>query len=126
MNKHGRKWIADKKRLALYLRDGLCCQWCGKGIETEGVTLTLDHYRAREKGGDNQAKNLFTACNTCNSHRQHKTVAAFAENWNEPKAVVARINRTRRRSIYRFLAQADDLISARGGFTAALRSQRQA
>ena len=39
---NGGKWIRPDKRLALYLRDGMACCWCGASVE-EGEHLTLDH-----------------------------------------------------------------------------------
>lgn len=69
----GSKWITPEKRLALYARDGFCCVFCGARAE-DGVQLTLDHVLACELGGTNAAENLVTACLSCNSAKQDKTM----------------------------------------------------
>jgi len=40
--------------------------------------VTLDHLLARSAGGDNDARNLVTACKSCNSSRQDRPWADFA------------------------------------------------
>lgn len=70
-------WISQHKRLAIYLRDGLCCAYCQKGIEA-GVKLTLDHLKPYSKGGSNEATNLVTCCLECNSARGNRSYTAFA------------------------------------------------
>ncbi|GMV18354.1 MAG: hypothetical protein AMXMBFR56_65780 [Polyangiaceae bacterium] len=72
----GSKWCRPSTRLAIYHRDGFCCVYCGRGAE-EGVQLTLDHIVACELGGTNEASNLVTACLSCNSAKQHKTMRAW-------------------------------------------------
>lgn len=123
-NKQGRKWITDKKRLAIYLRDGLACMWCGKGLEAD-ICLTLDHFTPRERRGTNKATNLFTACHGCNSIRQNSSAAAFArliaaQCERDPLNVYREINRRRQVSLAGFLSTAAIVIAERGRFTAAL------
>jgi hypothetical protein len=77
-NKSGMNWIRQEKRLAIYLRDGLACAYCGLCVEN-GAKLTLDHYTPRSEGGSNDAVNLVTACHRCNSARGDRGVAEFAE-----------------------------------------------
>lgn len=118
MNTHGSKWIRPVKRLAIYLRDGLQCQWCQKGVEA-GAQLTLDHARARDQGGTNNATNLFTACHRCNSQRQNRTVAQYAEALIGPRphprteGLINAIRQTRRRSLAAPLAKARHLMLGR-------------
>jgi 5-methylcytosine-specific restriction endonuclease McrA len=64
----GMNWIRQEKRLAIYLRDGCACVWCGAKVE-EGAQLTLDHVRCHSAGGSNAASNLVTACKRCNDSR---------------------------------------------------------
>lgn len=116
-NWYGRNWCRPTTRLAIYLRDGLACAWCGKGIE-EGAALSLDHFRPVERGGDNDPGNLLTACLTCNSRRGAKRAAAFARylvrhalTEESEQAVVRRISRLRRRRLPR--EQARELLRAR-------------
>lgn len=75
-NKNGMNWIRQDKRLAIYLRDGLACVYCGESME-EGASLTLDHVCPRERGGSNREDNLVTACHRCNSARQNRPFTAF-------------------------------------------------
>lgn len=77
-NWNGSKWCRKERRLGLYLRDGMCCLWCGAGVEDEGVTLSLDHVIPDSLGGGNESSNLITSCRKCNSERGAKSVAEFA------------------------------------------------
>jgi len=73
----GSKWIRKEKRLAIYLRDGLACCYCGATIE-DGAMLTLDHIECCTNGGSNAGSNLVTACRKCNSSRGTRSVESFA------------------------------------------------
>lgn len=75
----GRNWLRPEKRLALYLRDGMACAYCGVSVEEEGTLLTLDHLEPYVKGGSNHASNLITACNRCNSSRGTRDWKIFAK-----------------------------------------------
>lgn len=77
-NWNGAKWIRRERRLALYMRDGLACVYCGSGLEDEGVTLSLDHIIPVSRGGDNRSRNLVTSCRKCNSVRGDRTLRDFA------------------------------------------------
>jgi hypothetical protein len=74
----GMNWIKKPKRLALYLRDGMACTWCGAKAE-DGAKLTLDHLVPHSHGGSNEADNVTTTCHTCNSARGNRDVNAFAK-----------------------------------------------
>jgi hypothetical protein len=76
MNKNGSKWITRNARLAIYLRDGMACAYCGNTIE-DGAKLTLDHLTPRSAGGNNKPANLITACHLCNSNRGDREVGEF-------------------------------------------------
>lgn len=73
---NGSKWIRKCKRLAIYMRDGMACAYCKRGIE-DGVVLTLDHLTPRCAGGGNEETNLITCCLSCNSSRQDKDWRTF-------------------------------------------------
>lgn len=73
----GMNWCRPSTRLAIYLRDGLACLWCGAGVEDE-VVLTLDHVVPVGRGGDNRGRNLITACRECNAGRGTASIPAFA------------------------------------------------
>lgn len=76
MNTNGMNWIAKNKRLAIYLRDGMCCAYCGSVLE-DGITLTLDHLTPRSQGGNNHETNLITCCQKCNSSRGDRDLGEF-------------------------------------------------
>ena len=67
---HGSKWIRPEKRLAIYLRDGMCCAYCGSTVESSKEPLSLDHLLPASKGGGNHEGNLITCCMSCNRRRQ--------------------------------------------------------
>ena len=72
----GSKWIRPEKRLAIYLRDGLACCYCGEVIE-DGIGLSLDHLEAHSNGGNNHETNLVTSCRRCNSARGNRDYREF-------------------------------------------------
>lgn len=65
----GSKWLRRTTRLAIYIRDGHACVWCGCG-EEDTPHLTVDHVLACELGGTNVPSNLVTACLSCNSAKR--------------------------------------------------------
>ena len=74
----GSKWIRKERRLAIYLRDGLACVYCGVGME-DGAFLSLDHVKPWSKGGNNESCNLVTCCKRCNDSRGNRGLRAFTE-----------------------------------------------
>lgn len=73
------QWIRTEKRLALYIRHGFTCAYCGKDLRhSEPEELTLDHLVPRSAGGKNEASNLILACRSCNCSRQAKAWADYA------------------------------------------------
>jgi hypothetical protein len=124
---HGMNWLPPWRRLAIYLRDGLACCWCGLTIE-DGIKLTLDHALSRSAGGGNESANLFTSCLTCNARRQDDDLATFAlrisseifENEIAPEEILRHISE-RMRDVLDGPA-AKTLIKRRGGFSKALKS----
>lgn len=73
----GMNWIRQEKRLAIYIRDGLECAYCGSNIED--TKLTLDHLIPYSMGGSNDQTNLVTCCHRCNSSRGTRDWRLFAE-----------------------------------------------
>lgn len=121
----GMNWIRKAKRLALYLRDGLACGYCGEGVE-DGAKLTLDHLTPHSDGGTNTANNLVTCCRRCNSSRGNRdwrefaaTVADYLNHGITAEQIIAHIETTRQRPVD--VKQAKQLIARRGGFSQALR-----
>ena len=124
---HGMHWIRNERRLALYLRDGLACCYCGDGIE-DGIRLTLDHLTPYSQGGNNEAGNLVTACLKCNSSRGARdwhefaaAVATYLDGDVSSDQIVAHIESCIARPVP--LVEAKELIARRGGFSAALKNR---
>jgi hypothetical protein len=77
--KRGGSWITKTKRLAVYLRDGFACAYCGRELRSaKPFDVTLDHLVPRCTGGTDEPTNLITACRSCNSARQDKPWASYA------------------------------------------------
>jgi len=121
----GMNWIRPEKRLAIYLRDGLACCYCGAGVEDE-AKLTLDHLRPYASGGSNLATNLVTCCHRCNSSRGKRSwklfaaaVAGYINHGATAEMIIDHIETTRKRGLS--VVEAKDMINRRGGFTAALK-----
>jgi len=121
----GMNWIRPVKRLAIYLRDGLACAYCGEGIEA-GVKLTLDHLLPHSHGGSNHEGNLVTCCHKCNSSRGNRDwrdfaakVADYVNHGVTAMDLISHIETTIQRPLDVPAAKA--LIAARGGFTQALK-----
>ena len=118
-------WIRPERRLAIYLRDGLSCCYCGEGIEA-GIVLTMDHIRPYSKGGTNDSHNLVTCCRRCNSSRGNRSWRKFAEvvaqylnHGVDSKMIINRILASRRRNID--VIGAKKMIARRDGFSAAVK-----
>ncbi len=117
-NWNGMNWVRQSTRLAIYLRDGLSCVYCGTSIE-DGAQLTLDHIVPVSKGGENKAVNLVTCCHRCNCSRGNRTMPAFARAVAEyvnhgvtAEQIISHVRATARRTLPR--AEARELISRRG------------
>ncbi len=115
-NWNGMNWIRQERRLAVYLRDGLACAYCGASVES-GARLTLDHLTPASKGGGNEVTNLVTCCDRCNSSRQTRPVATFAAAVAgylkvDVAEITGHIRNCRRRTLP--LAQAKAMIARRG------------
>ena len=121
----GMNWCRPSTRLALYLRDGMCCVYCGAKAE-DGAKLTLDHMTPYTLGGSNKADNLVTACVSCNSARGKKSVTEFA-GWLaaregvEKEAILRHVRNCSRRVLPRKEARA--LLKARGTVRAAVHGE---
>lgn len=120
-------WIRQSTRLAIYLRDGLACVYCGRGVD-DAERLTLDHVRPHSHGGTNDPGNLVTCCHRCNSARGARsvrtfaaTVAAYLNHGVTADMIVAHVRRVRRRVLPR--AEARRLIQRRGSVARVLAHQ---
>lgn len=124
----GMNWIRQEKRLAIYLRDGLACAYCGDSVEN-GAKLTLDHIIPHVKGGDNKATNLVTCCHRCNSSRGSRAMRTFARgvamylnHGVTAEEIVKHVDTTRRRALPTEEAKA--LIARRGSAARVLNSMQ--
>ena len=55
----------------IYERDGFRCQYCGLTPQ-DNIKLSVDHIYPVSKGGSNDAHNLITSCQACNSGKHNK------------------------------------------------------
>jgi len=120
----GMNWLRKEKRLAIYVRDGLACCYCGSAVE-DGTQLTLDHLVAYSHGGSNDATNLVTCCAKCNSSRGNRDwrefaakVADYINHGVTAEQIISHIESTTQRVVD--VKAAKVLMAARGGFTQAL------
>lgn len=104
LRNQGMNWCSQQKRLAIYLRDGLACAYCG----ASNCRLTLDHLKPHSKNGSNEATNLVTCCNTCNAQRGNMPWRLFARHID----IIKHINKRIKRSLD--TAYAKELIDRRG------------
>lgn len=70
-------WITKEKRQAIYRRDDYTCAYCGRGYKSDRSRLTLDHIKPRKQGGCNKPTNLVTACDTCNTQKNNRTLGQY-------------------------------------------------
>lgn len=121
---HGMNWIRKVKRLAIYLRDGLACVYCRRGVE-QGARLTLDHVLTRAEAlgtglSINDAGNLLTACHDCNSTRGDQDIDQFVSDAAELRVILRQL------TLPLPLAEARALISRRVSVRAAVRAAARA
>ena len=95
MTTQGAKWIRRSTRCAIYNRDNHQCLFCGEA----DAALTLDHVVARELGGRDSADNLVTACLSCNSAKQAKTMRAWLRYLREAGQCTAGLSQRVRRQL---------------------------
>lgn len=109
----GSKWITKAARLAIYIRDGFTCTYCGTDLrDAAPADITLDHLDPRcsqlcPKERRNPRR-LVTACRRCNSSRQDKPWRQYATG-----GAVARITAAVRRPLNLDLARA--ILAGRAG-----------
>jgi 5-methylcytosine-specific restriction endonuclease McrA len=129
-NKHGMNWISQVKRLAIYLRDGLACAYCGQSVE-QGAALCLDHIVSRCDGGTNDEGNLITACKRCNDSKNHRSlrsfaraVAAYINHGLSPTDITRHVRACVARPLAGFKTEAQRLINERGSASRVLATLR--
>lgn len=122
----GMNWIRQEKRLAIYLRDGCACAYCGASIEN-GAQLTLDHVVAHSKGGTNEHTNLITCCKRCNDSKGARStpkfataIAAYLNHGITAAEILKHVRNCQQRDLAPHMVAAKELIARRGSAAAAL------
>ena len=100
----GSNWCRKSKRLAIYLRDGHRCAYCGRHSDELKGALTLDHVLACELGGTNAASNLVACCGRCNSRKGALSVRSWFATLRSEGCETQRIGRRVRRQTRKDLA----------------------
>jgi 5-methylcytosine-specific restriction endonuclease McrA len=68
---HTQRRAVRFSRSNVYLRDGYCCQYCGK--KKPARELSYDHVVPRSAGGRTIWTNIVTACRKCNTKKDSQT-----------------------------------------------------
>lgn len=71
------RWEVLRRRV--FERDRYICQYCGSNKD-----LAVDHVWPRSKGGKDRMNNLVTACKSCNSSKNGKTLREWIESKSGP------------------------------------------
>ena len=98
---NGYKWIRLSTRYAIYARDQFKCVWCS----TAPLRLSLDHLMPWSKGGGNHPTNLVTCCFACNAKRGNLSPQCWAECFQEPNKVLARVEQQTATPINRYVGR---------------------
>ena len=123
----GMNWIRKEKRLAIYVRDGMSCSYCGATVE-DGAQLSLDHIVPYSLGGQNKESNLITCCLKCNSSRGNrpveefaKAVAGYVNHGIEASDILAYISRQTALKLAPFKKEAKELMERRASWAECLK-----
>ncbi len=71
VNVRRRRQPPGLRRLRILVRDGFRCQYCGRKMAAQ--ELTLDHITPRSKQGRSTPENLVAACKRCNTRKGCRT-----------------------------------------------------
>ena len=63
--------VNQKLRAKIFERDNYTCQYCGKHLEKD--ELTLDHVFPKSRMGPDIWENLVTCCKECNQKKANRT-----------------------------------------------------
>lgn len=110
-------WIRKNKRLAIYLRDGMTCAYCGSTVE-DGALLTLDHIIPYSHGGSNSESNLITCCGKCNSMRQDRELGAWLKGVGayinvSPRKIKAYVKKQTAKKLAPYKVEANEIMKRR-------------
>lgn len=131
INNQGMNWIRQDKRLAIYMRDGLACAYCGHSIEA-GASLTLDHVNAYANGGKHHETNLVTACERCNWTKNDRpldewlvAVSEYVDHGLTPDQIGSHIQATTAKPLKQYRDEAKAMIASRGSAARVIRKLRR-
>ena len=79
------KSISSDIRQAVFERDNHTCQYCGRC--GEGVEFEIDHIIPLSRGGNNDIRNLITACKECKRAKHNRLLNA-----DELREIAEKIN----------------------------------
>lgn len=71
-----RKPLSKSQRFRIFSRDKFRCRYCG--LESDRVTLVVDHIIPVSKGGTGDDANLITSCEDCNAGKSAKELGLIA------------------------------------------------
>ena len=80
-----RENISYELRQAVFERDNYTCQYCGRSYEE--ADLEIEHIIPISKGGNNDIRNLATACRACNRAKGTKILSI-----GELKEIAEKVN----------------------------------
>ncbi len=75
-----RRRIPGKVRSRVFSRDNYTCQFCGKTLSSN--MLTVDHMIPLDRSGTNDETNLVTCCRECNHRKANLPLQVFARSIN--------------------------------------------
>jgi hypothetical protein len=109
-NSPGDRNLSRSARMRLILlRDGSCCVWCRREIDSDRVPATTEHLVPRIKGGPSWIENELAACARCNRERGHRTPADWIDELERRGLEPDRV------TVVRTLRLLQEAISERGG-----------
>src|SRR4051812_15110632 len=102
--------ISNKKRFAIFERDGFTCQYCGK--KPPEVVLEVDHMVSKNDGGRDDAINLITSCFACNRGKSATSVSIATLKGKAVKREVKLLKdkKIQLRAYYEYLRRNDELL----------------
>jgi hypothetical protein len=109
--------VSKRLRFEILRRDNHACRYCGRSAPE--VELTVDHVVPTTLGGGDEPSNLVAACRDCNSGKSSVSadavvvddVAQDAIRWARAMKDATRIDRRKRSSDHKFVADFGDRIA---------------
>lgn len=83
--------VPRDRKLQVWRRDKFRCRYCRCAVTIpshdiqEHLWATVDHVRPKSMGGKNNAKNLVTACRSCNAAKGSSPASKFIAEAGAPR-----------------------------------------